>query len=361
MNSPVQFDQDTGDRMVRIRIHNELDGSGTELAFDRFPVRIGRNRGNDLVLPHEYVSNWHAAVGYVQRRLSLVQVGKSNSVRVDGRKMLPEEVVPLSGCEQIRIVPFAMVIREERPQTAPPPQPQPPPEPVGRAGPQPSAPPFGPPERRIRGTMLEPPDASGLGQQPHLPQQETAAAALAVLDHIAESYLGHRLEDPRAVAAMGHRLSVVLHDTLGFLVELQQGQRQFRSRMGIELSGDNPLELRDITPEELGTALLSPGDHGMGKALRGAMDVAKRHQVAILAGFEAGLRVLLRKLDPRNVAEEASRQFRLVSAKNLWETYQQIYADDAAEDAEVFKRVYGTAFRKAYARVVAPRARKRAR
>jgi len=42
---------------LRITVHNEVDGQTVDLLFNQFPIRIGRNKMNDLVLSHQYVSS----------------------------------------------------------------------------------------------------------------------------------------------------------------------------------------------------------------------------------------------------------------------------------------------------------------
>ena len=93
---------------LKIAIFSELDGRTTELLFSEFPIRVGRNRQNDLVLRHEYVSQFHAEVHMQGGQLSIMQVGSSNSVRVDGDKLHPREHRALTGREEIRVVPFSM-------------------------------------------------------------------------------------------------------------------------------------------------------------------------------------------------------------------------------------------------------------
>ena len=121
MTDRVQFDKDTGNAALRVGIYNEFDQSNAEQDFHSFPIRLGRNPRNDLVLQHEYVSQWHAVIGFVSGQLSIVQVGSSNSVRVDGRKLRPNEMVPLAGHEEIRVVPFQirMAMSGSAPEVAP--------------------------------------------------------------------------------------------------------------------------------------------------------------------------------------------------------------------------------------------------
>ena len=71
MTARVKFDTHTGTEVLRVEIFNELDGQRSDAEFHKFPVRIGRNRKNDLVLLHEYVSSWHATIGFVGGRLGI--------------------------------------------------------------------------------------------------------------------------------------------------------------------------------------------------------------------------------------------------------------------------------------------------
>lgn len=91
---------------LRVHVRSQLDGQAYETFFRDFPIRIGRNRLNDLVLDHPYVSQWHAVIGCQGDRLTMTQVGSTNAVVVGERKLGANEEVLLRSDENVRIVPF---------------------------------------------------------------------------------------------------------------------------------------------------------------------------------------------------------------------------------------------------------------
>lgn len=321
MSSQIEFDHDVSNVGLRIGIQNELDGTSTELYFESFPVRVGRNRTNDLVLFHEYVSNWHAVVGFLGGILSIVQVGKSNSVRINERKLLPNEAAPITPNDSVRIVPFSLSFQLVPTQSS-------------------SA-------VQHPGTMMFDEVQAGSGGPGH----GTGDAALTVLNRLADRYLGQELQNPAEVAHLGQRLETTLDDLLGFVMALRKAHEQFQLRIGLRPNSQQLGALaRAADATELGAALLSPVDRGGEAALGELLGTLRVHQVALMKGFEAGLKALLAQLSPRAIAKLlGGKKFGLGGgAKALWEAYQRQFANCAEDEAEVFKIVYGTRFRRVY-------------
>ena len=342
---------------VKISIFSELDGRTTELLFSEFPIRVGRNRQNDLVLRHEYVSQYHAEVHMVEGQLSIMQVGKSNSVRVDGHKLHPREHMALSGQEEIRVVPFSMRLELMVAPAALP-------APASAAAQSKTVMPAEEPPRPI----LPPP--TGWEQQPQAqptpgwnqggamppplaPPRDGGQEALALLDRLAQRYLGRSLAGGQEVTQLGTQLEQALDIFLRFFVAMQRGQVQFYEQMGLPPPADylNPAE-QTMSAAHLGGLLLNPGDAQGVSALEGAFESLKVHQVAVLRGLEAGVRSLLRRVSPHSVTKVAGRLTRSPGIRTLWETYRQMHEDLAEEDQEAFKVIYGGQFRKAYLRLM---------
>lgn len=323
MSDTIQFDEDTGDTGLRISVFNELDGRTTDLLFSKFPLRIGRNARNDLVLRHEYVSQWHAVLGLVDGVFSVMQVGSSNSVRLNDLRMTPNEVLPLESTATIRIVPFRLHLHLVTvPQNL-----RKPTDTIQGPEPLPLLP----------GTE----DLSGLDE-----------AALCVLNRFSERFLGRSLHHAREVSLLGARLEEAFDIFLSSFVALQTAQRQFQQEMEISLphGTDHPLA-QASSGAELGTALLSTADPGATQALSESLASLGRHQVALLKGLQAGVRYLMKKLGPDRISRQAEKEHRRVSFKALWEIYSRIHGD-LSEDQASFRLVYGSPFRKAYTRLM---------
>lgn len=374
MTARVQFDADAGGATLRVEIYNEFDGQRSEMSFSQFPVRLGRNRRNDLVLLHEYVSQWHAVIGFVNGQLSIVQVGSSNSARVNGGKLVPNEVQPLHGGEEIRVVPFQLTASlSGQPAMSPPvdasqhrvdaPFPPNPQQPVQVPGPYPSGPLPGP-EPTAPMPMQDPNGHRGQGSQytaqgptgPQMPAAPSGALymdgtpsggeAFAVLNRLAQRYWGRPLQNAQEAAYLGGRLEHVLDRLLDGVLSMRNGQLLFLQEMGIKHREENLMDHLE-TPPQLGGALLAGQDPRVDPALEDTFERLKLHQLALLRGVEAGVKALMRKLGPRAVEKQA----RTGNARQLWDYFCQLHGD-LEEGQERFKLLYGAQFKKAYSRIV---------
>jgi len=188
---------------------------------------------------------------------------------------------------------------------------------------------------------------------PGIPSPEAAQEALAVLDRLAQRYLGRPLSGAQDVAALGAQLEQGLDIFLRFFVAMQRGQVQFYDQMGVPPPADQLNAAEQCTSAaQLGGVLLNPAETQGAWALEGAFESLKVHQVAVLRGLEAGVRSLLRRVSPDSVAKVAGRLTRSPGIRTLWETYKQMHEDLAEEDQEAFKVIYGGQFRKAYLRLM---------
>lgn len=67
-----------------------------ERLFDVFPIRIGRDSGNDVVLPFPFVSAWHAEVRGDGEALRLCDLGATNGLFIGPRRIAGGGAVPLT-------------------------------------------------------------------------------------------------------------------------------------------------------------------------------------------------------------------------------------------------------------------------
>jgi predicted component of type VI protein secretion system len=326
MASHDRLDVGPTDIGVRVTIYNEVDGTTTDLLFPQFPIRIGRNKLNDLVLNHGYVSQWHAVLGLSQTgQLSLVQVGSSNSVVVDDRRLTPNEELQLADQATVLIAPFTLYVQLM----------QLPGQTLSAA-------------QQAQYSYDSVLSATG-GGSGHARLREVS---LLVLDRLAERFLGHRIEDPAELARFGGRLEQTLEMFLRSFVALQRGQRQFREALDIKVLADADSQVdRAKTMVDLAMILFSRGPEGV-SSLEHSFKNIMIHQVALLNGLMAGVRTLLGKLSPRAIAKQVGAGRRAPNVKQLWEAYQRIHSDLAEEDNEAFETIFGSQFGKAYAMLV---------
>jgi len=220
-----RFDQSPGHVGLRITVYSEVDGTTTDLLFQQFPIRIGRNPLNELVLAHRYISQWHAVIGFSGGALSIVQVGSSNSVMVNDYRMQANEEIGLAGNEVVRLVPFSLHLQ-----------------------------------------VLELPGGQRLGAASEssigaaAPHQESAEqVALRVIDRLSQRLVGQPMQDPRQIEAFGQRRERVLEVFLRCFVALQKGQDQFKAALDLPALGDEQVGFIDQARDgmELGALLLS--------------------------------------------------------------------------------------------------------
>jgi predicted component of type VI protein secretion system len=67
-----------------VQIENTEQHVAETVAFNRSPVRLGRNPLNDLQLEEGFVSQWHAVVRFSETRTTVLDLGSTNRTTVDG-------------------------------------------------------------------------------------------------------------------------------------------------------------------------------------------------------------------------------------------------------------------------------------
>lgn len=315
---------------LRMLVHNQVDGSKTDLLFQQFPVRIGRNKLNELVLNHPYVSQWHAMIRLAGRELILVQVGSSNSVLVNDRRLTTSEEVELSGEELIIITPYRLHVQL-----------------VALPGAQQGQ------DHTNSGHYAQVGSDGG--------EQELARLALRILDRLADRFLGRTPQDTAELAVLGQRIEQTLDIFFRFFIALQMGQEQFRQAIEIRSlrAGEANAVEQAKDASELAGLLLSSHTSKAGKELEHAFKNLMIHQVALLNGLMAGVRTLLAKLSPKAVTKEARKDHRSPGGKVLWQTYERMHGDLAEEDNETFETIFGPQFAQAYSALVGQKARTR--
>lgn len=304
-------------------MRSQLDGQAYETFFRDFPIRIGRNRLNDLVLDHPYVSQWHAVIGCQGDRLTMTQVGSTNAVVVGERKLGANEEVLLRSDENVRIVPFEIRLqRVVDPRGIP--------------------------------ALVEPGTHSLVAAAADAQMSQTARAtiALQILNRLAQRFVGRTFEDPRDLALFGARIEETLEVFLRCFIALKRGKEQLRSALDIRAlapRGNDPVE-RAEDPMGLATVLLGPHAGGAASLERSLKDLMI-HQVALLNGTMAGVRNLLAKIGPKAIRKEAGKQERGPGWRLLWETYERLHQDLSEEEEATFETVFGRHFDRAYAKV----------
>jgi type VI secretion system protein ImpI len=82
-----------------VRITNRQDGTTQDRAFSRFPIRLGRNSLNDLVLEHGFVSQFHLVIEFQHDKLWIRDLGSTNGTLLKSIGPAPtNQPVELASC-----------------------------------------------------------------------------------------------------------------------------------------------------------------------------------------------------------------------------------------------------------------------
>ncbi len=82
-------------RHVRITVRSISTGDTTDYQFSNSPVRIGRNRLNDLTLPYPFVSGWHAVIRFDDAKARFFDLGSTNGSLYEGLRVEVGQSVPI--------------------------------------------------------------------------------------------------------------------------------------------------------------------------------------------------------------------------------------------------------------------------
>ncbi|MDC0675956.1 FHA domain-containing protein [Nannocystis radixulma] len=81
--------------------------------FQRGPVRIGRDPGNELHLPYKFVSSWHAVAKFDARGARVEDLGGANGLSVDGQRVASGGRVEVRGRIKIAIGPVELLVEHK--------------------------------------------------------------------------------------------------------------------------------------------------------------------------------------------------------------------------------------------------------
>ena len=132
---------------------------------------------------------------------------------------------------------------------------------------------------------------------------------------------------------------------------MRRGYQAFGQEMGLALVGGNSPLHRAQDPAEILEYLLDPAADRSSRLteLNEIFRVFMAHELALLAGVKAGLKDLLKELDPDLAIEEMPRSRGLLSRdEKNFERYREHY-ERVTED-EGHSLLFGPSFRQAYAR-----------
>lgn len=219
------------------------------------------------------------------------------------------------------------------------------------------------------------PMATQLGTRPGLrPRAAPPAAAPApapppaapAADELLQAFLagmgtGPAVPVTQLTPGLMHLVGSLLAEAVAGTIDLLHARATIKSELRADVTAirprqNNPLKFSP-NPEVALQHLLAPTVPGFlpaHAALRDAFRDLRAHEVAVMAGMRAALAGLLQRFDPVALESQLTRQSGLSSLlaggrrAQLWEAYQNMYAQLSAQAEDDFHALFGRAFLKAY-------------
>ncbi|MBX3251133.1 MAG: FHA domain-containing protein [Myxococcales bacterium] len=102
--------------VLTITLEDTRTGKREEASFDRFPVRVGRNPLNDLLLDAPIVSQWHGAFQIHEGEVYFTDLGSTNGTSVDGVPALQSTAMRLRPESLVEVGPLRLHTRRVQPE-----------------------------------------------------------------------------------------------------------------------------------------------------------------------------------------------------------------------------------------------------
>lgn len=91
-----------------INLENRKTGTREAFAFDSSPVRVGRNKLNELVIADDLVSQWHGLFRFDGNAVVYVDLGSTNGTAIDGQRVARNLEVPLGPSSVMQIADYTL-------------------------------------------------------------------------------------------------------------------------------------------------------------------------------------------------------------------------------------------------------------
>lgn len=201
-----------------------------------------------------------------------------------------------------------------------------------------------------------PATSSGQAAPSFSPQQRADLA-----EFLAGAGLDTAAVPPELEAKILRAAGAALREAVEGLRTILAARGELRSTFQIEhtmlrAQDNNPIKFSETTQEALRAMLLVPGTAFMpsDKAMRQGMQDVQAHQMAVIAGMQEAIAVLLRRFDPQSLQRRmdggASLAALLPGARKgkYWDVFCEIYQEVAAEIEGELPGLFRKAFARAY-------------
>ncbi len=398
-----------------VRIEDLETGASQQHAFERSPVRLGRNPLNDVVLGEGFVSQWHGVLRFDYARTEYIDLGSSNGTLANGQRMEKNTPLAVGSAVELRVVslrincwraaispelakayarntlgPAAQTMMDVRRASLPDE-----PAAAGQRFPEAIAAvgrltPLYQEYRRAASALvdgiraaLEPMPLELRQGALHLLQREQPAVTheeefRAVAREHRVELVGTGLDAGAAelaqkfagvlvpglvvgtveeLEALLVRVATVLETSARAFLELQKGHEQFGSQMAVRVGGEpTPLHRAREVAEVLAYLLDPRADVSarIQELTRAYADIMV-HQVALLSGMMEGVRGLLARISPAEIERELVQRGVWRSwpfrAGAQWRGFVERHRLFVEEERELTSVVFGREFARAYAAV----------
>jgi len=182
------------------------------------------------------------------------------------------------------------------------------------------------------------------------------AAFLAALGFAGAAALSP-VEKARLMQAAGEALRTVAKGLMEVLAARANTKQEFRiERTMIGARDNNPLKFSGDVDEALRVMLLgkTPGFLAARQAMEEALGDIKSHQLAVLAGMQAGLATVIARFDPAKLEQRMEQRSLLdgvlpgARKARFWDLFKSLYRELAVELEDDFQKAFGNAFARAY-------------
>jgi len=168
--------------------------------------------------------------------------------------------------------------------------------------------------------------------------------------------------NPEFMNQLGKLMREMTQGTLDLLLARSLTKREVRAEMTmIEVRENNPLKFSPTVEVAL-THLLAPPMRGFLpplKAVKGAYDDLRSHQLGFMAGIQGALAGVLARFNPEQLEKRLTQKSVIDSVlpmhrrAKLWDLFNELYGDISKEAEDDFHALFGKEFVKAYEQQIA--------
>jgi type VI secretion system FHA domain protein len=377
-------------------------GATSEYVLQQEKTFIGRSPGNDIVLPdnEKRVSSKHARIDRSGSSLQVTDLGSTNGTILNGRKVEANSATELKSGDKLAIGLYqlsVMATEEElsdqtvvvvdparqlshladelpilyaRHADSPPEQRRK----MLRGMIQSVASACGPENARSilvqlrsrfqpgeRAVMADNTTSIRRKDQEVQKQESSSQAGMRVLNELSTQFVGEeKIETLEQAELFEKMLANVLELTFDWISKSLRGRREFEEQFSADLSmifskEKNPLK-GGGGPADMGRYLLdwrlARDPQGIREALDNAFKDLTMHQLGLLAGVQESLSAVLKRLDPKNVEQEAKEKggggMFASMEKRAWKRYSDVFQEIFAENSKLFNELIYPNVRKGY-------------